>query len=299
MSSPRDGELIPEITCQRRAPWFAFGAAAPFEWTQIRLPTPNLPPELEGLRFIHLSDLHTRASWPSAYDRLIEQVQAANPDLLLVTGDFIDNKFDHRPALPILKRLLPHLTARLGVWAILGNHDVDVISPYLTAMGVNLIDGRRVEMVSPAGAKLELIGLPGVARTDTDARFIASIPPKSPDSLRIVLSHFPDHIRRTRPLHPDIVLAGHTHGGQCCLPGGRPLLTHDSLPHPLSKGVHRIHRTWLVVSRGIGYAGLPLRVFCPAEIAEITVVRAPPITPMDCSQNKAPPQPAPQSNAPE
>jgi predicted MPP superfamily phosphohydrolase len=274
MSSARDGEHTAQISCPRRAPWFAFGPAAPFEWTKIRLSIPNLHPELDGLRFIHLSDLHTRTSWPRAYDRLIEQVQAANPDLLLITGDFIDNKFDHRPALPILKRLLPRLSARLGVWAILGNHDVDIISPYLAAMGINLIDGRRAEMTSPSGAKLELIGLPGVARTDMDADFIASIPPKSPDSLRIILSHFPDHIRRTRPLQPDIFLAGHTHGGQCCLPGGRPLLTHDSLPRPLAKGVHRIHQSWLIVSRGIGYAGLPLRLFCPAEVAEITVTRS-------------------------
>jgi predicted MPP superfamily phosphohydrolase len=247
---------------------------AEFEWTRIRLPVRLLPAELEGLKILHLSDLHTTGAWSRGYDRLVERVEAAGADLLLMTGDFVDSKFDHRAALPVLKRLLPRLKARLGVWGIMGNHDVDVVGPYVMGMGVNLIDGRRVVLESSSGVKVELIGLPGVARTDMDAGFVGSVPAKPQAALRVVLSHYPDHVRRVRPLGADLFLAGHTHGGQCCWPGGRALITHDSLPKALCKGVHRYGGCWMVVSRGFGFAGIPLRVFCPGEVGEIVVAGA-------------------------
>jgi len=194
--------------------------------------------------------------------------------VLLITGDFVDNKHDHRPGLATLGRLLPRLKSRLGTYGILGNHDADVMSPYLTEMGVRLLDGRRARLESGGGAAIELIGLPGVARGDLDVHFIAGQPAKEPGVLRIVLSHYPDHILRVRPLGADVFLAGHTHGGQICLPGGVPIITHDRMPRRLSKGIHRHDATWYIVSRGFGYASLPARLFCPAEVAEIVLTRS-------------------------
>jgi hypothetical protein len=72
-------------------------------------------------------------------------------------------------------------------------------------------------------------------------------------------------------LEPDIYLSGHTHGGQICLPNGVPLLSHDSMPSRFKKGIHRIEHTWFVVSNGFGFTGLPFRVFCPAEVCELTL----------------------------
>jgi predicted MPP superfamily phosphohydrolase len=246
-----------------------------FEWTSARLPVPGLAPELEGFRFVHLSDFHLRGSWSKGYDELIERIEQAAPDLLLITGDFIDDKHDHRPGLATLRKLLPRLKSRLGSYAILGNHDVDVLQPYLREMGVNVINGQRALLQSGTGATLELIGFPGLARTDLDAHFVAAQPPKSPDALRIVLSHYPDQFRRARPLSADFYLAGHTHGGQICLPGGIPLITHDRMPRSQCKGVHRLDRTWFIVSRGLGYSGIPARLFCPSEVLEVTLTRPP------------------------
>jgi hypothetical protein len=125
-------------------------------------------------------------------------------------------------------------------------------------------------------ATIELIGLPGVDRRDLDRGFVDAVPPRGatpPGTLRIVLSHFPDHLRRTEVLRPDLFLAGHTHGGQVCLPGMVPIIKHDSLPRPLTTGVHRVGPTWLVVTRGLGTTTLPLRVFCPPEVMEIVLKR--------------------------
>jgi uncharacterized protein len=273
MTLARDSELIAEVSRDRRGPWFMFREPLGFEWNRIRLPVPGLARQLDGLKLIHITDLHLRPFWSRAYDQVIERVEAAAADLVLITGDYIDDKHDHRPALPILKRLLPRFKAKLGVFGILGNHDVDFITPYLTDLGVNVIDAGFAAL-QDEGARIELVGLPGIARVDLDRHFVASIPAKSENALRIVLSHYPDHIKRVRPLRADVLLAGHTHGGQCCLPGGWPIIRHDKLPRRLCRGAHRYESSWLVVSKGLGFAGpLPVRVFCPAEVAEITVSR--------------------------
>ena len=123
-----------------------------------------------------------------------------------------------------------------------------------------------------AGQKVELIGLPGAHRRDLDDRFFPGQPPKTPGVPRIVLGHFPDQIRRADGVEADVYLAGHTHGGQVCLPGRRAIIRHDRLPRQYAHGVHRWKdSTWMVVHRGMGFSLLPIRVFCPAEVVEITL----------------------------
>ena len=79
------------------------------------------------------------------------------------------------------------------------------------------------------------------------------------------MAHFPDHIRKAARLRPDIYFAGHTHGGQICLPNGFAPVRHDSLPRAFCKGVHRIHDTWFIVGRGMGFTGLPFALFLPGR----------------------------------
>jgi predicted MPP superfamily phosphohydrolase len=272
MDRVADEPLRAEVSVERPGPRVTVRGVAGFEWTKIRLPVPGLAGALEGFRFIHLSDIHARGYWARGYDELIERVAAARADLLLITGDFVNDKNDHRAAMPILKRLLPRLKARLGVFGVLGNHDTDIVAPVMAEWGVTLIDGRRAVLEGAEGARVELVGLPGLARRDLDAHFMAGIPAKGAGTLRVVLSHYPDHFRRVRPLGADIFLAGHTHGGQICLPGGRPLITHDTMPKSCCKGVKRMRDSWYLVSRGLGYASVPVRVNCPAEVAEVTTV---------------------------
>jgi predicted MPP superfamily phosphohydrolase len=69
----------------------------------------------------------------------------------------------------------------------------------------------------------------------------------------------------------DICLAGHTHGGQICWPDGSPLFRQDTLPPTMCTGVHRINDTWMIVNRGIGAAGLKMRLFCPPHAVQITL----------------------------
>ena len=277
-----------EYAKSKSGPWFQFRVPYGFEWNCVTLPVPNLPRALEGLRIVHVSDLHLRRFWKEPYDRLIALIARRQPDLLLCTGDFIEEKHDYRPALPMVLRLVAGFRARLGCFGILGNHDRYWMGPKLRGTNVTLLDGARREIVvgggggggrggnagGNAGATIELIGLPGVDRDDLTDDFIASIPRRRDGTLRVVMSHYPDHLRRTQfPLQPALFLAGPTHGGPVCLPGGWPVIRHDKLPRRLCSGVHWVDRTWLVVNRGFGFTNVPVRLFCPAEVLELKLTR--------------------------
>jgi predicted MPP superfamily phosphohydrolase len=264
----------PVSAANNPGPWLQFRSAIGYEWNRADIPIPNLPAALAGLRILHLSDFHARAFWDPAYDDLIQRVSQSPPDLILFTGDFVDSKTDFRPAVPTIRKLFSALQSRLGTFSILGNHDNDLLAPAIADTNQQLIDARRATLAS-GNAVIELIGLPGVSRDDLNPRFLRQIPPKAPDSIRIVLSHFPDHIRRIPGLHPDLFLTGHTHGGQVCLPGGRPIISHDTLPQNMCKGIHRAFDTTLVVNKGFGFSSfVVLRTFCPAEVIELTLLPA-------------------------
>ena len=252
--------------------WLQIGGPREVEWNRYILPIAALPPQLEGLRIAQVTDLHFRKRWLPAFDSLLDRIRAEAPDLILITGDYVDNKRNHLPAVPIVRQFLAGLRAPLGCFGILGNHDRYDLAPRLDGTPLTLLNGAR-QVLEIEGAELELIGLPGVDRKDITPKVIESFPRRRAGVARIVMSHFPDQLRKAVALRPDIYLAGHTHGGQICLPGGYPIIRHDSLPRRLCKGVHRAASTWLVVCRGIGFTGLPVRMFCPGEVIEITLTR--------------------------
>jgi predicted MPP superfamily phosphohydrolase len=245
-----------------------FRSLAGYEWNRVELTIPALPAELAGARIVHLTDLHLRRRWPAELGEVIDRINADPPDLVLFTGDFVDSKKDHRPALPLVERLVKTLRPMFGIFAVVGNHDGDLLPPRLVAMGVRVLMNERIE-TPVRGRPVELIGLASADRIDLDERFVHTLPPKKPGVPRMVLCHYPDLLKIAKPMAPDLYLAGHTHGGQICLPSERAIITHDSFPTRMCKGAHDIEGTCLVVNRGFGYTTLPLRIFCPAEVVEI------------------------------
>jgi uncharacterized protein len=214
--------------------------------------------------------MHLTTRWWRAYDELHKCVNENPPDLLICTGDFVEYKWNRKRTLPILQRFVDGLNARLGLWGILGNHDGDLLLPHLITYRLHLINGSRTILETGADP-IELIGVPSANKADLDDEFLHSLPPREPGRLRIILQHYPDQIRRTKMLEPDMIFAGHTHGGQICLPGGRPIITHDSLPRKFASGAHRFDNTWLIVSRGLGFASMPVRLFCAPQVLEVVL----------------------------
>ncbi len=263
--------LQPVLRSTRKGPFFQAFVPAGFEFNQYDLPIPSLPTALVNLKIIHISDMHFVGYWSRQYDRAIQLINESQPDLVLFTGDFNEHKNHFRPALKTIERFTRPIQARYGKFGILGNHDGDLIAPYIQAMGVNLLEN-KVASIPVGSSTIEIIGIAGTDRGDFNMRFMQQYDQRLPNSVRIVLSHYPDHIKRIPFLNADMLLAGHTHGGQICLPGGRPLLTHDTLPKQMCKGVHRYNNAWLIVSKGFGFTTIPVRFFCPSEIAEFRLV---------------------------
>ena len=274
MSSPRWETLQPGLRriTHSPGPIFQYYDAVGFEWNTYEVQLPDLPPALEGLRIIHLSDLHCQEHWQTAYDDLLEKLSANEPDLILITGDLTDYIMRPRICLPTARRFLSALRARAGIFGIFGNHDRMLTHAAYNGTPLRLLDGEKI-IIKARGESIELIAMPGPERLDCPEDFYKTMPHKTAGIPQIVLSHYPDHFRRMKKLNPDLFLSGHTHGGQMCLPGGIQLLRHDSLPLHLLKGVHRLGKTWFFVSRGLGFSTLNFRVFCPAEIIEIRLSR--------------------------
>lgn len=231
----------------------------------------GLPGSLDGFTFVHLADVHLRRAWEPVLDRALRVLAPLEPQLILSTGDFVDNKLDHRPALPAVRRLLVELKTRLGTYSVTGNHDGPKLIGHLRNAPVRFLNNQRIVL---RGVPLELIGLggwhPQHARPDHFTRF----PLNSPSLFRIVLCHYPFLVREAAfHLRPQLYLTGHTHGGQVCLPGGRPLLTHDLLPKRFCAGLHEWSGTWMNVSRGLGFSHWQLRTFCPPELHVFTLRR--------------------------
>jgi predicted MPP superfamily phosphohydrolase len=277
-SGPETAAAIPAAldpspaTPVEAGPWLQFRVPRGFEWNRYTLPIAGLPPELEGLRVAQVTDLHLRKFWSGVYDELIERVRQESPDLIVITGDFVDHKRKPLPAIPTVRRLVSQLKAPFGCFGILGNHDRHGMASHLGGLGMVLLQNES-RVIEINGAGLELLALPGVDRKELTPAVLNSYPARRFGVPRLILAHFPDHLRMATLLRPDIYFAGHTHGGQICLPGGFPPIRHDSLPRHLCKGVHRVADTWLVISRGLGFTGLPFRVFCPAEVIELTLTR--------------------------
>ncbi|MGH7176422.1 MAG: metallophosphoesterase [Tepidisphaeraceae bacterium] len=272
MKTHEPAQQIP-IHRPRKGPWLQLFTARGFEWNSATLPIGGLHRGLEGLRILQLSDLHIRARWDRAHDELIRRTRDNPPDLILYCGDVLEHKFDQHAAIATMQKLLGALPSRLGGFAILGNHDGDLITPHFGLCGVTMLND-QLARVEHSGADIEIIGFRGISRRDLHDVVIAGMPPRKPGALRLVMTHFPDSVTRLASLGADVIFTGHTHGGQVCLPGGWPPIRHDSLPRRMCQGIHRVGGSWLVVSRGFGFATWPVRLFCAAEVLEITLAPA-------------------------
>jgi len=252
-----------------------------FEVTRLELRFEDLPDALDGLTIAHVSDFHCQPTGGSEATsaeavRLVSEVAA---DLVIITGDLLDG-YD---LLDDSGWQLEGMSAPLGVWAVLGNHDhycfhastlrkspeppMDEIKSSLRGRGIEVLSNER-RVVEVGGAKLTLVGCDDVASGNDDLP--AAMAGADDSDLVVLLSHSPDVFDDPEAGRADLILCGHTHGGQLRLPGIGSPWAPVWRDRRRSAGLMRAGGPLCYVSRGVASA-TQARFMCRPEITVITL----------------------------
>jgi predicted MPP superfamily phosphohydrolase len=234
-----------------------------------RVEIAGLSPRLDGLRLVHLTDLHLAPCFDRRFfESIMDEASTLEPDLVLLTGDIVE----HAEALAWIEPVLSRLRGRMGQYAILGNHDLQYgeqsVRAALAAAGFEDVDGRWACVEHGGGSSIAVGG--------TSAPWGPALSPLNlaAADLRIVLSHSPDLFYRIAKWQAvDLILSGHNHGGQVRLPLVGPVLMPSRFSRRFDRGFFVRGRTHMYVSKGLG-AKHPLRWNCPPELTRLTLTRA-------------------------
>jgi uncharacterized protein len=224
----------------------------------------RLPQALDGLRIVQLSDIHhSPFTGSEQIRRAIETANSLEPDLIALTGDYVSHERAY--AAPCAE-MLGRLRARYGVYAVLGNHDhwtdAALITDLFRLAGIRMLinEGMRFEL---KGASFWLAGVDDtmVGLEDLSLALAGS----SQDEMKLLLAHNPIILRRAARAGVDLVLSGHTHGGQVTWRSERSASGRPR--RRLLKGLGRQGETQIYVTRGLGTVVLPIRYGCPPEVS--------------------------------
>ncbi len=222
----------------------------------------DLPPAFDGFTILHLSDLHVEMS-RSAMERVASLVEELTYDVCVLTGDFRARTFGpHAGALDGMARVVSHL--HRPIYGVLGNHDTVRMLPGLEAMGIRMLQN-EAEGLARQEQTLYIAGIDDAHyyRVDNIEKAASGF---SHDAFAILLSHTPEIFRQAAHAGFRLMLSGHTHGGQICLPGGIPITLDSDLPRKLGAGAWEYQGMAGYTSVGAGSSVVPVRLNCPPEI---------------------------------
>jgi predicted MPP superfamily phosphohydrolase len=229
---------------------------------QNEVRSPRLPAGFDGFTILHLSDLHVEMN-EAAMRHVVELATGLRYDLCVLTGDYRANTFGPLEAtLEGLERIRRHLAA--PTYGVLGNHDTIKMVPGLEAMGIRMLLNECVTIIR-GGEHIHLAGIDDAHyfRVDNIEKAATQIPN---GEFSILLSHTPEIYRQAAHADFDLLLSGHTHGGQICLPGSIPITLDSVLPRRMGAGAWRYGAMAGYTSVGAGSCIVPVRLNCPPEI---------------------------------
>ncbi|WGS20549.1 MULTISPECIES: metallophosphoesterase [unclassified Bradyrhizobium] len=229
----------------------------------------RLPAAFDGFTILQLSDLHADIS-PGAMRHLMDIVRYIACDICVLTGDYRGRTFGPFDAsLAAMKDLCARI--KLPLYGILGNHDSIRMAPALEAMGIRMLFNES-EAIKRGGETIYLAGIDDAHfyRADDIPKAAAAIPH---EAFSLLLAHTPESYREAAKAGFDLMLSGHTHGGQLCLPGGIPIKLEARLPRRMGAGAWRFDTLAGYTSAGAGTSLAPVRLNCPAEITVHTLRR--------------------------
>jgi predicted MPP superfamily phosphohydrolase len=238
------------------------------ELVEIELWFADLPPAFDGYRILHVTDPHLDVL-PELSAIAREILAGVKVDLMAMTGDVLGW---HRTPIALatgpLAAALEDVVAQDGRLAVLGNHDASETAQELEHIGFRVLINESV-VLERAGARITITGLDDVHAFYTEAAHAALT--EKPGGFRVGLVHSPEMADHAARANVALYLCGHTHGGQICLPSGRPLFTALTRCRQAASGLWCEGRMQGYTSRGLGSSWPPLRYNCPGEMTIITL----------------------------
>lgn len=222
----------------------------------------RLPEVFDGFTIMHLSDINADLDEGYLY-KLTELVERLSYDIVVITGDYRShNRISVETTVAKMQLLCAHL--RKPIYGVLGNHDSVRMISGLEKIGMQMLVNESTTIIQE-GHRIYLAGIDDshfykTQNLEKTAEFIPY------DGVSILLSHSPDIYKHAAHADFDILLCGHTHGGQICLPGGIPVFLNSRSPRKFAKGAWRYKRLHGYTSRGTGSSILPARLNCPPEL---------------------------------
>ncbi len=244
-----------------------------YERLEKTLLFPNLPRALNGLTIGLISDIHSGPYLSKdEIDEYVRVVNAWRPDIVFLPGDFVT--IDPSEIYPV-KESLRDLRAPLGVYGCLGNHEFytgrpDDLTKELEDAGVRILRNENLR-VRFNDTNFSLIGIDDLRHGDN---FPAAMSGVQGDDFKILLCHKPYFFPRAAESAIDLVLSGHTHGGQVVfVKVGDFALAPATFVSPYVAGLYEMGRSQMYVSRGVGTIGVPFRINCPPEVTKLILIR--------------------------
>ncbi len=245
---------------------------------RLTIALPRLPEAFRGLKIVQISDFHY-AEYTEAFfiRKVVERVNQLKPDVVAMTGDFITTGFWSRENTVRFAGECAEILARVECplrYAVLGNHDCSIklycqtVTDELNAHGISVLKNLSAPLERD-GARLWFAGTGDAL--NRDFRLDEALPAaRSADEPVILLMHEPDVLPEVARHGVDLMLSGHTHGGQIRIPF-LPAMFLPQLGQDYVEGLYRLGPTQLYVNRGVGTVNLPFRFNCPPEITLITL----------------------------
>jgi predicted MPP superfamily phosphohydrolase len=242
--------------------WRGLSNSAKVELKHNRIVSAALPASFDGFTILHISDVHVEMS-EAAIDRVAELLRGESYDICVLTGDYRAQTFGpYADAVAGVGRLRERISG--PVYGVLGNHDTICMVPAFEEMGIRMLLNEH-ERIERGGAAIHLAGVDDAHfyRMDNIEKAAHDIPH---DAFSILLSHTPEIYRQAAHADFNVLLSGHTHGGQICLPGGIPITLNCVLPRAMGNGRFKHHDMIGYTSAGAGVSIVPARFNCPPEI---------------------------------
>ncbi len=246
----------------------------PFRLTvsQLQIPVQGLT---RPIRIVQLSDIHVERITPRE-QAIPHQVESLRPDMIVITGDFINESYINQPqTIDATRELIGQLKAPFGVFGVNGNVEThDRLQQMLDGLDITVLDNQVVR-IPEIGQNFVLIGLNYVNGSVDEANLTQLMAQVRPDDFSLLLYHKPDLAYAARDKNVKLYLAGHTHGGQVRAPFYGAIFSNSRYGKTFEMGQYQLGEMTLFVSRGLGFTGgvAPrIRFLAPPEIAVIDLV---------------------------